>query len=84
MKKRELTHLCHYMCRNRSVAGGKAREIRMWITLVLRKIVHYKAEHRRYLNEAAAILQPALPNDILLKSILPFLELPSYTFQGED
>ena len=62
------------------VSGGKAREIRSWIRSVLRKIIHYKAEHRRCLNVAAAALQPALPNDILFKSILPFIELPSHTF----
>ena len=60
--------------------GGKAREIRRWITSVLHKIIHYKAEHRRILNEASVTLQGALPNDIVLKSVLPFLELPSYTF----
>ena len=63
--------------------GGKAQEIRSWIRSVLRKIIHYKAEHRSYLDEAAATLQSSLPNDIVHKSILPFLELPSYTFQGE-
>ncbi len=67
-----------------SEAGGKAQAIRTWITSVLRKIIHYKAEHRRCLNVAAAALQPALPNDIVLKSIFPFIELPSHTFDGED
>ena len=62
---------------------GKARAIRAWITSLLRKIVHYKAEHRRYLNVASAALQPALPNDIVLKNIFPFIELPSFTFEGE-
>ena len=66
-------------------AGGKARTIRSWITSVLRKIIHYKAEHRRILNEAATtLLQTTLPNDILLKNVLPFLELPSYRFEGEN
>ncbi len=64
--------------------GGKAKEIRTWIRSVLHKIVRYKAEHRSYLNEAATTLHSALPNDIVLKNVLPFLELPSYTFQGED
>jgi hypothetical protein len=64
--------------------GEKAQAIRTWIRSVHRKIIQYKAEHRRYLNEAAATLQPALPNDILFKNVLPFLELPSYTFDGED
>ena len=65
-------------------ARGKAQAIRTWITSVLHKIVHYKAQHRRCLNEAAATLQTALPNDILFKNVLPFLELPSHTFAGED
>eukprot|EP00984_Skeletonema_dohrnii_P035434 scaffold35168_cov144-Skeletonema_dohrnii-CCMP3373.AAC.1 len=64
--------------------GGKARAIRRWIRSVLLKIVQYKAEHRRLLNEVAATLQLALPNDIVFKNVLPFLELPSYTFEGED
>eukprot|EP00984_Skeletonema_dohrnii_P022512 scaffold11639_cov78-Skeletonema_dohrnii-CCMP3373.AAC.2 len=64
--------------------GGKARAIRMWISSVLHKIVQYKAEHRRLLNEAATILQHALPNDMVNENVLPFLELPSYTFEGED
>ena len=89
--------------------GGKAVAIRMWIRSVLRKIVHYKAEHHRYLKEAAATIELALwkkrlseinvPErdedgrakcrvkcgaDIVIKNVLPFLELTSYTFQGED
>ena len=64
--------------------GGKALEIRTWIRSVLSKIIHYKAEHRRCLNVATTTLQSSLPNDIVLKNVLPFLELPSYTFQGED
>ena len=68
-----------------SDAGLKTRAIRSWITSVLDKIVHYKSEHRRYVNEAAATLQSSLPNDIVIKNILPFLvlELPPYTFEGE-
>ena len=64
--------------------GRKTRAIRVWIRSVLRKVVHYKSEHLRYLKIAAATLQPALPDDIVLKNVLPFLELPSYTFEGED
>ena len=48
----------------REDVGGKARAIRMWIRTVLGKIVHYKAEHRRLLNEAATTLQLALPKMI--------------------
>eukprot|EP00985_Skeletonema_marinoi_P004618 scaffold2006_cov77-Skeletonema_marinoi.AAC.3 len=65
--------------------GGKAEAIRMWIRSVLHKIVHYKAEHCRLLNnDVATTLKLALPNDIVFRNVLPFLELPSYTFQGED
>ncbi|KAK1733354.1 leucine-rich repeat domain-containing protein [Skeletonema marinoi] len=64
--------------------GEKARAIRMWIRSVLGNIVRYKAQHRSYLNEAATTLQLDLPNDIVNKNVLPFLELPSYTFEGED
>ena len=65
-------------------AGGKAQAIRTWMRSVLSKIVHYKSEHLNNLNVADAALHPALPNDIVLKSIFPFLELPSHTFEGED
>ena len=64
--------------------GEKARAIRRWIRSVLCNIVRYKAQHHSLLNEAASILQHALPNDIVNKNVLPFLELPSYTFEGED
>ena len=64
--------------------GEKAREVRLWIRSLLSKIVDYKAQHRSYLNVAAATLQPALPNDIVLKNVLPFLELPSFMFEGEN
>ena len=65
--------------------GGKAREIRRWITSVLRKIIHYTSEHRSILNEAAATLLSSLPNDIVSENVLPFLELPSDTsFEGEE
>ena len=56
--------------------GGKAQAIRTWIRSVLRKYNHYKAEHRRYVNEAASTLELAVPTDIVIKSILPFVELP--------
>ena len=64
--------------------GTKARKVGTWMRSVLRKIVHYKAEHQRILGEAAATLQSSLPNDILFKNVLPFLELPSHTFDGEN
>ncbi|KAK1733385.1 leucine-rich repeat domain-containing protein [Skeletonema marinoi] len=65
-------------------AGGKALAIRMWIRSVLRKIIHYKAQHQSFLNEAATTLQHTLPRDIMVNNVLPFLELPSYTFEVGD
>eukprot|EP00984_Skeletonema_dohrnii_P034647 scaffold33620_cov151-Skeletonema_dohrnii-CCMP3373.AAC.3 len=59
-------------------AGEKAQALRTWIRSVLRKIIHYKAEHQRLLDEkAATTLQFALPRDIVMNNVLPFLELPS-------
>eukprot|EP00969_Alexandrium_andersonii_P125839 5563596-Alexandrium_andersonii.AAC.1 len=58
--------------------GLKALAIRMWIRSVLDKIIHYKAEHQRLLDEeVATTLQFALPQDIVMNNVLPFLELPS-------
>jgi hypothetical protein len=64
--------------------GGKARAIRRWIRSVLRKIIQYKAQHFSVLEEAAARLKLTLPQDIVIKDVLPFLELPSYTFEVGD
>eukprot|EP00985_Skeletonema_marinoi_P008327 scaffold3750_cov168-Skeletonema_marinoi.AAC.3 len=64
--------------------GEKTEAVQLWIKSVLHKIVRYKAQHHSLLNEAATTLQRALPNDIVNKNVLPFLELPSYTFEGED
>ncbi len=58
--------------------GGKARAIRRWIRSVLFKIAHYKGEHQSLLDEAATALYHALPCDIVMKNILPLLQLPSY------
>ena len=64
--------------------GQKAIVIRVWIRVVLGKIDHYKAKHQRVLDETATRLQLALPQDIVMNSILSFLILPSHTFEGED
>ena len=61
--------------------GEKAQVIRTWIRSVLRKIIHYQAEHQHVLNVATTTLKLALPHDIVNRSILPFLELPSHTFE---
>ena len=64
------------------LVGEKARAIRRWIRSLLGKYVHYRVAHQRVLNEAAATLQFALPRGILMNNVLPFLELPSNTFEG--
>eukprot|EP00984_Skeletonema_dohrnii_P028416 scaffold18400_cov70-Skeletonema_dohrnii-CCMP3373.AAC.1 len=64
------------------VDGGMAQAVRMWIRAVLHKIIHYKAEHHSILNEAASALQLALPQDIVIKNVLPFLELPNIAAQA--
>ena len=65
--------------------GEKAQAIRRWIRAVLRKFIQYKAEHQRLLDEEVApTLQHALPHDIAVNSVLPFLELPPHTLEGEN
>eukprot|EP00985_Skeletonema_marinoi_P013623 scaffold6789_cov206-Skeletonema_marinoi.AAC.7 len=65
--------------------GGKVEAIRTWIRSVLGKIIHYKAEHQRLLDEqVTTVLELALSQDIVMNNVLPFLELPSYTFEVED
>ena len=67
--------------------GEKAQTIRRWIRSVLRKIIDYQEEHRRLLEQdVATTLQLVLSNsDIVMNNVLPFLELPSYTFDvGDD
>ena len=64
--------------------GQKARAIRRWIRSVLGRIIRLKAEHQLVLNEAAATLQLALPQDLVMNNVLPFLQLPAHTFDGED
>ena len=65
--------------------GGKAQAIRMWIRSVIGKIIHYQAEHQRLLDEeVATTLQLALPIDIVMNNVLPFVYLPSHSFEVED
>jgi len=65
--------------------GEKVEAIRTWIRSVLGKIIHYKAEHQRLLDEqVATTLEHSLSQDIVMNNVLPFLELPSYTFEVED
>eukprot|EP00986_Skeletonema_menzelii_P015767 scaffold12636_cov88-Skeletonema_menzelii.AAC.2 len=67
--------------------GEKGQTIRRWIRSVLRKIIDYQVEHRRLLEEdvATTLLELVLPNnDIVMNNVLPFLELPSHTFELVD
>ena len=64
--------------------GMKAIAIRECIELVLSKIIAYKAQHRRLLNEAAAVHQQFLPDETVMNNVLPFVELPAHTFDGEE
>ena len=59
-------------------------EIRGWIARVLCKIIHYKSEHRRSLNEASIALQHCLPDGFVTNNVLSFLELPVHKFDGEE
>ena len=63
--------------------GEKAIVIRTWTRSVLRKLIGYKEQHHRLLDEAATTLELALPKDIVIKNIIPFLKLPSCTFEVE-
>eukprot|EP00986_Skeletonema_menzelii_P006790 scaffold2578_cov136-Skeletonema_menzelii.AAC.6 len=65
--------------------GEKAGEVRRWIRSVLSKIIHYQEEHHRLLDEEVApTLQLALPKDIAMNNVLPFLALPPHTFEVGD
>ena len=59
--------------------GQKALVIQRWIRSVLEKMMLYRAQHKASLGDAATTLQLALPRDIVMNNVLPFLELPSYT-----
>ena len=72
----------YYLVDEEEREGEKAQAIRRWIRSVLRKIMHYKAEHRRLLDEdVAPTLQRFLPQDIVMNSVLPFLDLPPHSFE---
>jgi len=71
---------------NKTIDRGKGRAVKRWIRSVLRKIVDYKQQHHNILTEATATLVEvlSLPEDIVMKLVLPFLELPSYAFEVEN
>ena len=65
--------------------GEKAQAIRRWIRSVLDKKNRFQAEHQRYVTEAGStLLHHALPHDNVMNNVLPFLKLPSHTFEVED
>ena len=67
------------------IQGEKAIAIWTWIESLLEKIIDYKEEHRRLMEEdIAPTLQRFLPQDIVMNNVLSFLELPSYTFEVGD
>ena len=81
------THPGYYINRYDEDDGDMAEAIRTWISSVLDKINHYKAEHVRILDEdIATTLQFVLPHDIAMNNVLSFLALPSHIFgvDGEN
>jgi len=67
------------------VEGEKAVAIRTWIKSLLGKIIDYKEEHRRLIDEnVPPILKRFVPREVAMINVLPFLELPPYTFEVGD
>jgi hypothetical protein len=62
--------------------GRKGRAVQRWTRSVLHKFVRYNT-----LTEAITLLVEELalwPQEIVFNNVLPFLELPSYTFAVEE
>ena len=59
-------------------------EIQEWISTVRLKIFCYKKQHIRVLKKATITIEEVFPRDIVMNNVVPFLELPSHTFEGED
>ena len=69
----------------RDEEGEKAEVVQGGIRIILGKIRHYKDQHLKLVGEATSRLQSVLPNDIVMNSVAPFLELPSHRiFEEED
>ena len=67
--------------------GEKGRAVKRWIRSVLCKIVDYKQRHCNMLTEATTTLVEELallPQDVVINNVLPFLKLPSFTFEVEE
>ena len=70
-----------------NIEGGKGLAVKRWIRSVLRKIVDYKQQHCSMLTEATTPLVEELalfPQDIVMNNVIPFLKLPSFTFEVEE
>ena len=65
------------------MVGEKTIVIQDWISRVLSKIIRYKAQHVQLLEEAVETLKFVAPNDIVVDNVMPFLELPTHTFDRE-
>ncbi len=57
--------------------GEKSEMIQEWIWSLCQLLDVYKFNHQHILGEAADTLEVALPRDIVVKNVLPFLILPS-------
>ena len=67
------------------INGDKTIAIQRWVASVLQiMIVDYKAKNRRILSEVTTTLRLVSSNDVVTNSVLPFLEMPSHTFDGEE
>jgi hypothetical protein len=67
--------------------GEKGLAVKRWIRSVLCKIVDYKQQHCNMLMEATTTLVEELallPHDIMMKHVVHFLNLPSFTFEEEE
>ncbi len=67
----------HRTCYDYGEVGEEAHEIQEWMREVLHKIFNY-----HYLTETTEALQLALPRDIVINNVLPFLELPYEVEEG--
>ena len=62
--------------------GVKTQMINEWSSNVMQKFCRYMKNHNELLREVAALLQLALPADIVKRNILSFLDLPVFSFDG--
>ena len=68
----------------RNNTSAISSEIQEQISTIRHNIFCYKKEHNRVLKKATIAVEQVLPKDIVRNNVVPFLELPSHTFEGED